>query len=766
MARLRSIRDLLLGAPERLELPIVLQFPVNDICNSRCQMCHIWQKKQKQPVSIDALAAGLADPLFSQIRAVGLNGGEPTLRRDLAQLAGTMFEHLPNLRNINLITNGINDRQVIERISELSDVVRRAGGALDVMVSLDGYGEVHDRVRGRAGNFESAVKVLDWLSQSDKADTVRVGCTVIRENVYGLHDLHRFCRNRGHYVKYRLGIPHKRLYTQDVEDPFQLDSAQTYHLATFLDGIARHYEKGVRQRHFYRSLIAQLLQDQPRSAGCDWKHRGATLTSRGEVLYCAVESPVIAELDSSSLTEEYFAGAPVLSQIRRSKCADCHHDYVGVPDGPSARRILVEEVVQRSGQRRLLEGVWDGLGLREMRAKRRFAKAVNSAVKMGASGVQKPPAFVICGWYGTETLGDKAILGAIVESLRSVEPDTPIVLASLDPAYSQLTVAQMPELTGVSVISMQEAASWTASARALIMGGGPLMHTDAIVLIRRLFDIARSCARNTVIAGCGVGPLDTRRHSKAVTDILASSDLTIFRDRQSAKKAADLAGKRLGGLVANDPAFAWLNARREKVDTSVNEGLLLGLRAFPAREYASKLGIYAADQMRRNLDEAVAQALTDVLDRNPDLQLRPVPMCTNAAGADDRFYYEDLFRLIPSVLGRVDWSLLAEERSPRDYLEVFRTSRAALTMRFHSLVFALHAGLPTVAIDYTNGRGKVASLASSASVPSHRPDMINAAKLADDLNAAIIRPETRVSIVEDKFASCFEEQIRQLLAAA
>ena len=65
--------------PFELEKPKVIQFPVIDICNSRCQMCKIWENKKSDDITPDALRAGLRNPLYSEVTGVGLNGGEPTL---------------------------------------------------------------------------------------------------------------------------------------------------------------------------------------------------------------------------------------------------------------------------------------------------------------------------------------------------------------------------------------------------------------------------------------------------------------------------------------------------------------------------------------------------------------------------------------------------------------------------------------------------------------------------------------------------------------
>ncbi|MFM6910533.1 MAG: radical SAM protein, partial [Dolichospermum sp.] len=139
------------------------------------------------------------NPLFSEVKTIGVNGGEPTLRKDLAELVDILFRKLPKLSNISLITNSLNSSQVTERITEIGQVIKSHNGLLDVMVSLDGVGEVHDRVRGRKGNFENAVKVIDFIQNNELVSSYRLGCTVIKENIYGVDDLLEFALSKDIY---------------------------------------------------------------------------------------------------------------------------------------------------------------------------------------------------------------------------------------------------------------------------------------------------------------------------------------------------------------------------------------------------------------------------------------------------------------------------------------------------------------------------------------------------------------------------------------
>ena len=504
--------------PWKPQKPVVIQFPVNDICNSKCQMCNIWQQKFDYQITPNELEKAISNPLFSEVRTIGINGGEPTLRKDLAELVNVLFKKLPNLSGIALITNSLISSQVIQRITEIGQVVKSHKGHLDVMVSLDGFGEVHDRVRGRKGNFENAVKVIDFIQSSDFVSTSRLGCTVLKENIYGVHDLLEFAISKDVYIKYRLGIPHQRLYSKDVVEPFDLTFEEKYHFGIFLENLINFYEKSEQQNFFYKSLIGQLIYQKPRAAGCDWQHRGATLSARGELLYCAVESKTLGSAITEDAEQLYFDNSQHLGDIVQNKCDTCAHDYVGIPPKMVLIKNYTNRLLQKVGIS--LKNVKQVELLKPVKSLKQKAdlsrKMALYGVNQATLGKSKPATcfprnsasnrkVLICGWYGTETLGDKAILGGVVQSLQASLGNIELHLACLELYISEMTVRQMPELQGCKLHSITEAVEVANSMDLVVFGGGPLMAISELADMIAIFHKALEAKVPTLIAGCGVG---------------------------------------------------------------------------------------------------------------------------------------------------------------------------------------------------------------------------------------------------------------------
>ena len=766
---MKSLSYLAQSGPYRLEKPIVIQFPVIDICNSRCQMCKIWENKKSDDITPNDLLEGLSNPLFSEVRSVGLNGGEPTLRKDLAELTGVLFDRLPKLKNIALITNAYKYKEVITRIEEVGEVVRKNGGHLDVMVSLDGYGEVHDRVRGKPGNFERAQRVIDFIQSSDLVGTVRIGCTIIKENVYGLSDLFEYCQSKDLYIKYRLGIPHQRLYTKDLKEPYALDEAERYHVAEFLEGLIAHYEPDQNQNNFYRSLIGQIVHGNPRRAGCDWQHRGATITSKGELLYCAVESDVLGNIRNGDSEKAYFDNQDHLANIIETKCAGCNHDYVGLPAPQDYRRDVAHRILNKTGLRPVLKTVYHKSGFRSVRRQLTFKKRVDQLVAHATSSSGKqntPPRVMICGWYGTETLGDKAILGGIASALESTKGKVDVTLVSLHPYVSRMTLAQMPELSGWHIVSPDDAAKMVSGMDLLAFGGGPIMAIDELAEMEALFSIAKQSGVHTLIAGCGVGPLGEAHLNEAIARILKLADRRIFRDEKSRKLASQLGVETADDLVAEDPAFTWLKS--ERADTaslappSDHKVLLLGLRDFPWQSYAKSLSTDQSLAAKSRFESEIVAALEELVARDPTVVIRPLPMCTNHFGDDDRWFYRRLLRGNTVLADRLDESLLGQELSPHEYVKAFRQAHVALTMRFHSVVFALGLGVPTVVIDYTLGEGKVKALADRFALPHQNLASLDREFIVNAILEQLAEPRPQAEDFEPDFASALSTSLTAL----
>lgn len=96
--------------------PDTIQLPITYKCNFDCVMCGMHHLINNKDFTYKELEKILHDKLFSRVKAVGINGGEPFLKEDLLQCIQVMLKELPHLKNIYFISNGYFTDSMCEKL--------------------------------------------------------------------------------------------------------------------------------------------------------------------------------------------------------------------------------------------------------------------------------------------------------------------------------------------------------------------------------------------------------------------------------------------------------------------------------------------------------------------------------------------------------------------------------------------------------------------------------------------------------------------------
>ncbi len=132
--------------------PQLLVFFVTARCDCRCRMCFYLPRIAASDPSVELTPdeAGRIFRGYGPLAYLKITGGEPTLRPDLPELVLAAAGRRPRL--VEVSTNG-------GRAEPLLDLAERFARALpssllSVQLSVDGWGDLHDEIRGRPGLFE------------------------------------------------------------------------------------------------------------------------------------------------------------------------------------------------------------------------------------------------------------------------------------------------------------------------------------------------------------------------------------------------------------------------------------------------------------------------------------------------------------------------------------------------------------------------------------------------------------------------------------
>lgn len=309
-----------------------------------------------------------------------------------------------------------------------------------------------------------------------------------------------------------------------------------------------------------------------------------------------------------------------------------------------------------------------------------------------------PQRVLVLGWYGTETIGDLAILAGIVGDYRREHPGVSFTVVSLSPPYTRHNLTRLG--LGCDVVSYgdPELLGDLWNCDTVIVGGGPLMDLPQLPWIAGILERAKMRGCRTIVEGCGVGPVNLPATSLALQRIMAAADLVKLRDHGSAGLLRTIGITRPVDIV-DDPARRWV------LSTGVRwrqrrEGPICIFAREPSWEYLAGFPL-----------EGVIRGLTTFLHHvcewAGDREVRLHAMHWFPVGGDDRRFAHRLRALAGRDTVRVD----DVPRTPRETVEIMADAGFVVCMRFHSLVFAHAIGAPLLGIDYTSG-GKIAHYAA------------------------------------------------------
>ena len=156
---------------------------VTDRCSLRCKTCFVAKRgRDLQFQDAQAIARKLG-----RVRWLDIGGGEPFLHPELPAICGLFPDS-----EITIPTNGQDPEHIHETALKIASVRR---GPLTLAVSLDGFEQANDRIRG-AGAYRKAVRTLELL-RGIRSLVLKVNTVVCNLNAGELTAFMRHVRDLG-----------------------------------------------------------------------------------------------------------------------------------------------------------------------------------------------------------------------------------------------------------------------------------------------------------------------------------------------------------------------------------------------------------------------------------------------------------------------------------------------------------------------------------------------------------------------------------------
>ena len=179
---------------------------------------------------------------------------------------------------------------------------------------------------------------------------------------------------------------------------------------------------------------------------------------------------------------------------------------------------------------------------------------------------------VICGAYGRGNAGDDAILEAIVQEMRQLDPERTICVMSRRPKETRL-IYRTNAIYTFNVFSVLRK---FRHAALYINGGGSLMQdvtsTRSIWYYCYTLYAAKKRGCKVMMYGCGIGPINRPGNRRmAARTIDASVDRITLRDDNSRALLAEMGVTRPDIRVSADPTIILTPAPREIVNIALEQ---------------------------------------------------------------------------------------------------------------------------------------------------------------------------------------------------
>ena len=188
-----------------LPKPLFFAMGVTSRCNARCMMCSIWKNQPIREFDIGEIEKIFSNPLLDRLKIMTLSGGEPFLRDDLPEIIKIILKSCRSIKRFSINSNGLESDLIESQLNRIfSFSFPKISQGLSLQISIDGYGEVHDRIRGVRNAFEKVKETLEKLKtlQSLFPLNIQIVCVVQKLNIDNLPLLSTFARSFGIPVRY------------------------------------------------------------------------------------------------------------------------------------------------------------------------------------------------------------------------------------------------------------------------------------------------------------------------------------------------------------------------------------------------------------------------------------------------------------------------------------------------------------------------------------------------------------------------------------
>lgn len=330
--------------------PRFLTYLVTFGCNARCMMCDSWKKETSDDLSLDEIKQVLSQ--LPTMDAVRLSGGEPFVRQDFPEIVAYVQKYLKP-KGLHITTNGFLTKRIMAFLEE-----RDKRLPLQLMISVDGFGEKHNEVRGHPLAWQRTSELIQWLAPRRKSLNVElsVNQTIVdNEGLDHYRQLRDFLKPFDVFNQVVIAYDESATYNLEQQVNIAKKHADSYPLfpglsrsvvLTLLHEIEKDLSSFPRiNRWFKRYYLAGIYNRIDKNQGspnppCVALNSHMRLYPNGDVPTCQFNSQVVGNLREQSFEEVWFGKKATAKHQWVKNCEGCWAECEVVPSAIYTADIL------------------------------------------------------------------------------------------------------------------------------------------------------------------------------------------------------------------------------------------------------------------------------------------------------------------------------------------------------------------------------------------------------------------------------------------
>src|SRR5687768_2110086 len=315
-------------AQHRPILPTVLIYHCTFVCDARCEMCSNWERgDRKSDMSLEEIEKAFKSDLWKNIEVANLSGGEPTTRNDMVDIARVMLDSLPSLRKFGVNTTGMTPNRGIPMLTKIAEMCHERGIIFSTRVSIDGVGEMHNKVRKTKGGFDKALKTIRAMQELQKRIPFNFGIstTIFSMNLDDAENILAWARKEKLDIVFNMvRFTEAMLGNADLAGTCKPIGAEEERMRKFFMDRVRMDPLLDGQNYIYMHYADMISNGYHRMTPCPFQTQGVMINPNDELFSCE-HSDVVGNVRDEDPSDIYFKASSQAHRdmIKNEKCPTC-----------------------------------------------------------------------------------------------------------------------------------------------------------------------------------------------------------------------------------------------------------------------------------------------------------------------------------------------------------------------------------------------------------------------------------------------------------